>query len=178
MPAGAVTTRDLRSCEGFRVESSECSIGCVEETWFGPSGEGEAVAVRTTDGRRALLLARDVLAVSAQQASVVAVPDVRLLELDGPRIQAVRGDGGRSRLAASWTKTGAVPVPPPRSGPLRRVALGLGRMQVRSTSRGGAGVERPIWQVIAVLYGGIALLIGSVIALSFLVADLVTGSPY
>jgi hypothetical protein len=39
-------------------------------------------------------------------------------------------------------------------------------------------VERPIWQLIGLLYAGIALLVVLLIAACFLVAYLVVGTPY
>jgi uncharacterized protein YneF (UPF0154 family) len=38
--------------------------------------------------------------------------------------------------------------------------------------------ERPLWQIVAVLYICLALIVGLVIGLSFVAARLFAGSPY
>jgi uncharacterized membrane-anchored protein YhcB (DUF1043 family) len=38
--------------------------------------------------------------------------------------------------------------------------------------------ERPLWQIVAMLYTCLALIVGLVIGLSFLAARLAAGSPY
>lgn len=162
MSITTVRPDELRACEGFRVEAAEGAIGWVEEVWLGRSDEPEALAIRTTEGRRALLPADDVEALDSEYGWVVTGPAPRLLELDAPRV-----DGA---MAASWRTTGKVlPVPPPpglvdrvlrRSGPRRR------------------SEERPIWQVVSVLYSVLVLLIAAFMALAFLIAYVVTGSAY
>jgi hypothetical protein len=176
MPALLAKTRDVRSCDGFQVESSRGTLGWVEEAWLAESGDPEAFAVRTTEGRRALLLAGEVISVSSEQAWVVVGPNARLLELDAPRIDALSIDGPQQRPRASWTTTGASLAPPQ---PLTRLQGASLRLGWRRRPAAAAGVtDRPILQLIALLYGAISLLVGIVIALAFLVADLASGSPY
>jgi hypothetical protein len=161
MAVTPVTREELRGCDGFRVESPEGTIGWVEEVWLGPSDEPAALAVRTTDGRHALLPAEDVESLDLDTEWIVVGAEPRLLELDAPRV-----DG---KLVASWRTTGnAVSVPHP-PGLIDRV--------LRRSRRWEAG-ERPIWHVVAMLYGFLIALIAVVITLSFLVAHLATGRAY
>jgi hypothetical protein len=162
MAATAVTRGDLRGCDGFRVESPAGLLGWVEEVWLDTSDEPEALAIRTTEGRRALLEADDVESLDLEQGWVVVGAEPSLLELDAPRV-----DGSR---AASWRTTGKVlPVPSPP---------GLVDRILRRSRRRAAREERPIWQVVGVLYGVLVLLIVGFMTLAFLVAYLVTGSAY
>jgi hypothetical protein len=71
-------------------------------------------------------------------------------------------------LAASWATTGAVVHPEP---PRRRSAL-------RLVLPHSAVAERPLWQLIAILYTGVSLVVLFVISLVFLVSWLVGGAPY
>jgi hypothetical protein len=53
----------LGESEGYTVESPDGSIGWVEEVWLGERRTPRALAMRTVDGTRALLLAEQVAAV-------------------------------------------------------------------------------------------------------------------
>src|SRR5206468_4422872 len=75
----------LEESEGYTVESPNGSIGWVEEVWLGERSEPHALAMRTIDGTRALLLAEQVAAVDREHGWVVVEPDPRLRELDPPR---------------------------------------------------------------------------------------------
>ncbi len=76
---------ELQSCDGFSVEGVEGLLGWVEETWLDDSGHPAALAVRTSDGRRALLPVDAVRAVDPDtQQVIVARP--QLQELDAPRM--------------------------------------------------------------------------------------------
>jgi hypothetical protein len=163
MVTRAVSREDLRACDGFGVESAEGTIGWVEEVWLDDADEPEALAIRTTEGRRALLRVDDIESLDTEYGWVVVGPEPRLLELDAPRV-----DGS---LVASWGTTGNVlPVPS---------APGLAdRVLRRSRPRRARREERPIWQVVGVLYGVLVLLIVGFMTLAFLVAYLVTGSAY
>jgi hypothetical protein len=161
----ATVTRELRDTEDYEVETPDGSIGRVEEIWLGPAGDPEALAVRTTDGVHALLLDEDVVTVDREHRWVVVGEHPELLELAAP--QVVSRDG---RVAAQWTTTGAVVHPEPSA----RLA-GLRAAGHRNTAGVGA---RPLWQQIAILYGAVTFIVLAGVALVFLVAWAVAGSPY
>jgi hypothetical protein len=155
-------THNLRDTEDFVVEFAGGAVGRVEEIWLGPEGEPQAVAVRTKDGDRALLLAEDVLAVDRERRWVVCRPEADLLELEAPLL-ASRDDDGH--VAASWSTTGAL-LHDYRHTPAPRIR------NHRLTT------DRPLWQVIAILYAGVGFVVVFVVALVFLIARLVAGSAY
>ena len=155
---------ELQSCDGFSVEGADGLLGWVEETWLDDSGHPAALAVRTSDGRRALLALEAVRAVDADtQQVIVARP--RLQELDAPRI--VNTD---RTLAASWRTTGALVVAPG--------AAAAPPPAVAASRAAGAHRERPLWQIVAFMLGCLAGLVAFLIGLDFLVAYLVTGRAY
>jgi len=159
--------RELRGTDGYAVESAEGELGQVEEVWLGDADEPRALAVRTTEGRRALLAGDDVLAVDREHGWVVVPPRVSLLELAPPRLTH---DGDRP--VASWATTGAeIPAPVRPRGLLARAR--------RAEAETGAGTaERPLWQLVAVLYVFLAVMVGLVTAVAFAVAELVGGAAY
>jgi hypothetical protein len=166
-------SEQLSGTEGYTVETAEGPLGHVEEVWLGPHDEPLALAVRTTDGRRALLLGEQVRTVERDYRWVVTQPWPALLELDAPRLASASGEGGR-RIVARWQTTGApllAPVPRPL-GPLSRL---LAKPAVPAPSE---PAERSLWQVVAILYGALALIVAIVIALAFLIPWLVTGAAY
>jgi hypothetical protein len=118
--AAIVQTRTFSETEDFAVESPDGMIGRVEEIWLGPAGEPRALALRTRDGRRALLLDEDVLAVDRERHRVVVGRPPELMELDAPRLDSTRSGG----LAATWSTTGEVVRPAPRP-PLPRLRIAL-----------------------------------------------------
>jgi hypothetical protein len=118
----------LGGCDGFRVESPRGRLGWVEEPWLGPGAEPAALAVRTCDGERRLLVVDAVEAVLDEEHIVVVRQDADLIELDGSRSEA-----------------GATSVAAP--------------------------LERPLWQIVAILYAGIVLLAAVVMAAAFTVAQ-------
>jgi hypothetical protein len=143
----------------------------VEEVWIGEGDEPQALAVRTVDGRHALVLAEEVDAVLADEHQVV-VQEPTLLELEPPRLDGNRGDGGRVRLSASWATTGEVlPLPEP-------VRLHLPFLNGRADPGAAITPEKPLWQMVAILYGAIALIAAVLMALAFLVPLLVVGHAY
>ena len=119
-----VVRHALLGCDGFRVESQLGLLGWVEETWFGPSREPAALALRTLDGRRGLLLAEDVEAVVSESELVVMRRAGRLLELDVPRVSIWSADATAS-LTASWHTTGRTLEPPSPPGPVQRALLAV-----------------------------------------------------
>jgi hypothetical protein len=169
----AVVERRAADCDGFRVESPNGLVGWVEETWRSATGESTALAVRTIDGRRGLLLVEDIETVLDESEEVVVGSHSALLELDAPRVDTiVNGGGGPSVVSASWQTTGATLEPPPPPGALRQAMLMLRPWRLAPPPR---GQERPVWQTIGLLYTGIGLLITVEIGLAFLVAYLVAG---
>ena len=171
MTATAGKDERLAGTDGFVVESLHGDVGWVEEVWVGEANEPRALAVRTSEGRHGLLLGADVLAVDRENHWVVVSPDAVLLELDAPRLQPAEGEDGAMRQAASWTTTGEiVPLAPrerDRWRPLQRWAAML--PLTRAT--------RLPWAV-AILLTGIVLLLALMMALAFVIARIVSGSPY
>jgi len=145
----------LRNADGYMVESPHGDVGEVEEVWLDPDGPC-ALAVRVKDGRRALLLDRDVLAVDREHRWVVVPEDAQLLELDAPRL---RTDGATP--AASWSTTGDRVAIAPREAPAERPTE-------PATAR-----ERPLWQMIVILYAALLVIVVLVTALVFAVPLLV-----
>lgn len=163
----------LLGCDGFRVESREGLLGWVEEAWLDPSGEQAALAIRTIDGRRGLLVSGEIETIVLEDELVVMRRGGRLLELDVPHVEKALVEGVPV-LSASWETTGEVLEPPPPPGPIRRALLRLRPWRLAPPS--GPVKERPLWQLVAVLYLSLALIVAFVIGLAFLVARLVTGN--
>jgi hypothetical protein len=166
---------DLLGCDGFRVESERGLIGWVEEAWLGPSHDPAALAIRTVDGRRGLLLASEVESVAAERELVHMDRHGRLLELGVPQFETA-ALGGEPIVAASWHTTGLTLEPPPPPGLLLRALLRVRPWRLSAPPRPLA--ERPLWQSVAVFYTCVALIVGLLIGLDFLVARLAAGSPY
>jgi hypothetical protein len=145
----------LRNADGYVVESAHGDVGEVEEVWLDPDGPC-ALAVRVKDGRRALLLDRDVVTVDPEHRWVVVPEEAQLLELDAPRLSA---DGGTP--AASWSTTG------------NRIAIAPSQPAVERLAEPAAGGERPLWQMIAILYAALLVIVVFVIALVFTIPLLV-----
>jgi hypothetical protein len=144
----------LRSADGYVVESPHGDVGEVEEVWL-DHDDPCALAVRFKDGRRALLLSRDVVAVDRERRWVVVPEEAQLLELDAPRLKAGEAP------TASWSTTGNVVAIAPRDD--RNVAAAR-----RAEPSGTA--ERPLWEMIAILYVGLLVIVAFVTALAFTVA--------
>jgi hypothetical protein len=159
----------LAGCEGFRVESSQGLLGWVEEIWLGPAGETAALAVRTIDGRDGLLLVEDVESVLVESELLLMTSGSRLLALDFPRIES--SDNG---LAASWRTTGEVLEPPDPPGVLERALLSIRPWRLAPPRR--AGADPSFWPALIGLYVALAVIVGVMIGLCFLIARLVTGN--
>jgi hypothetical protein len=167
----ATVVRDeLAACEGFRVESPLGLLGWVEETWLGAEGETVALAVRTIDGRDGLLLAEDVELIARERELVSMRGQSRLLELDVPRVEPPSNGG----LSASWRTTGEVLEPPEPPGVLARALLAIRPWRLAPPARPEA--DRPVWQLVVLLYLTLTLIVGLLIGLDFLVARLLAGS--
>jgi hypothetical protein len=161
----------LGECEGYTIESPEGSIGWVEEVWLGEGRTPRALALRTVDGTRALLLPEQVAAIDHDHGWVVVAVDLRLRELDPPRLTA----GSNGRLTASWTTTGRTLE---RPASVARLPLAIRLRPARTSRRPAAETEWPIWKAVAVLYCTIALLLALMITLAFTIAWGVTGTAY
>ena len=159
-----VHTTDLHDTDGFELEFADGGIGRVEEIWLGPGEEPQALAIRMTAGSRALVLDEDIVAVDREHHWVVVGPHPELLELDAPRLESTGG-----RPAASWATTGAVihPEPPSTPGVLQAFRRRVPNMD-----------ERPLWQLVATLYGAVALIVVFVVALVFVASWIAVGHPY
>jgi hypothetical protein len=164
LPMTAVA--QLQSCDGFSVEGSEGLIGWVEETWLDDSGHPAALAVRTSDGRRALLLTDAVRAIDPDTQQVIVAAHPELKELDSPTIASAD-----STVAASWRTTGAVVEP-------AGAALGTPPPALAASRTVSAHRERALWQIVAFALGCLASLVAFEIGLAFFVAYLVTGRAY
>jgi hypothetical protein len=132
----------LRDTEDYAVETPAGPIGRVEEVRAG------ALAVRTTEGTRALLSGHDVLAVDREHRWVVVEEHPSLVEL----------------------ATGEVVHPEP----IDRLA------EVRAAFQRHLPhvADRPLWQLVAILYGALTFIVGAGVGLVFLIAWLTTGAPY
>ena len=126
-----IAPKRLSGCDGFRVESPRGQLGWVEEPWLGPDAEPAALAVRTRDGERRLLVADAVEAVLDEEHTVVVRRDADLLKPDASRLEGI-----------------APPAAAPR--------------------------ERPLWQIVALLYAGITLLAAVVMVAAFTVAQVLS----
>src|SRR6266704_3479833 len=110
--------------DGVRVGSREGLLGWVEEAWLGPSGEQTALAIRTIDGRRGLLVAGEIETIILEDELVVMRRGGRLLELDVPHVETASVEGVPV-LSASWQTTGEVLEPPLPPGTIWRALLAL-----------------------------------------------------
>src|SRR6266566_327163 len=170
----AERSRRLRETEGFLVESPEGAVGRVEEIWVDEANEPCALAVRTNDGRHALLLEEDVVAVQHEQGWVVAPSRPTLLELEPPRLSMIADRGmSEPRIAASWQTTGAVLPAAPRPAWRWRLPFPDLRRSAEPDS-----VERPLWRAVAILYAALVFVVAFVITLAFVIARLVSGAAY
>jgi hypothetical protein len=158
----------LGTYDGFTVEDADGCLGWVEETWLDTDGRPGALAVRTPDGRRALLLAADVQAVDPDAQEVFAVSDADLLALEPPRIASADGT-----VAATWRATSAhmIPVHAGAHAPPHAPALDAARAV---TARHKRSLARTALLALAALATVVALFIG----LAYGIATLVTGHPY
>ena len=171
--APAARASRLRGSEGFRIESPMGSVGVVEQVWLGADDTARALAVRTIAGRHGLLLAESVSAVLPEERQLV-VDEPELLELAPPRLESWRDDP--SKLAASWATTGVLlPRSKQRGGRLR---LLLGGGETEPFAEETTTPERPLWQMVAILYASIASIAALLIGLAFLIALLVAGHAY
>jgi hypothetical protein len=98
----------------------------------------------------------------------------RLLELELPHVVETASSNG---LAASWRTTGRALEPPPEPpGTVDRALLAIRPWRLAPPPLPAA--ERPLWQQIAILYSALTLIVVTVIAASFIVAWIASGSPY
>jgi hypothetical protein len=162
------TVAELESCDGFTIEAPAGCLGWVEETWLDAAGHPAAVAVRTPNGQRALLLAEAVQAVDADAQEVLVGPDTELLALEAPRIASADGT-----IAATWRASDAhlAPVVAGAHAAPKEPALAAARTATEHR-------ERPLWQIVVFAFGCLATLVAVEIGLAYGIAYLVTGQPY
>jgi hypothetical protein len=102
--------------------------------------------------------------------SLLVSSDVSVLELEPPHVDS---DG---RLSATWRSTGAeieLPEPP---GPVHHAVLDrLHRPVVPSLPPRPA--ERPLWQLLAILYSFLGIIALAIIGLDILISYISTGRP-
>jgi hypothetical protein len=162
------TVAQLQSCDGFTVEGPAGCLGWVEETWLDGDDHPAAVALRTVDGRRALLLAEAVEAVDPDAQEVLVGTEVDLLALEPPRLASVDGT-----IAATWRATEEHLVATPA------VAHAVPKQPALAAARAATAThERELWKTVLLALASIATLIAFEIGLAFGVAYLVTGHPY
>lgn len=158
------TVAELQTCDGFTVEDPDGCVGWVEETWLDGAGRPAAVAVRTADGRRALLAADAVLAVDPDAQEVLVAREAELLALDAPRLT--------STGTATWRTTNE--HVPARAAAAHATPTAPALAAARAAT---ARHERTVWHSIAIAFACIATLIALEIALAYGIAYLVTGNP-
>jgi hypothetical protein len=161
----------LEESEGYTIESPDGSIGWVEEVWLGERGAPRALAMRTVDGTRALLLTEQVAAVDPEHGWVVVGYEPRLRELGAPRLTT----GPNGRLTASWTTTGKTLE---RPASVARLPLAIRLRPARPPRKPAAETDWQLSKAVAILYGTIALLLALMMTLAFTIAWAVTGTPY
>jgi hypothetical protein len=174
MATPAQVNTQLRDTDGFRVESPEGDVGQVEEVWLDDADEPCALALRTQDGRHALLLGQDVITVDRDQRWVVVPSSPPLQELASPHLVIGDGRGHGARIEATWSTTGAA-LPARVGRPSRwRLPIGLGQDEARQER-----AERPLWQAVVILYVGITIFVILLMALAFVIGRLAGGTvPY
>jgi len=162
------TVTVLGTCDGFTVEDADGCLGWVEETWLDPHGRPGALAVRTPDGRRALLLAADVRAVDPDAQEVFVAPDADLLALEPPRIASADGT-----IAATWRATSAHVIPAHAGAHARPDAPALDAARAATARH-----ERSLARTAILAFAGLATVVALFIGLAYGIATLVTGHPY
>jgi hypothetical protein len=168
MATGTGTT--IRNVDGFEVLTPRGFVGWVEETWLDDRNDPTAFVLRISDGRRGLIVADTVMDCVQERRSLLVNSDVRVLELEPPHVAS---DGG---LTATWRTTGAqieLPEPP---GPVHHALVDRLHRPAVPTSAARPG-ERPLWQVLMVMYSALFFIALALIGLDFLVSYVSTGRP-
>jgi hypothetical protein len=161
----------LGICDGFEVLTSRGFVGWVEETWLDAHENPTAFALRISDGRRGLMIADSVEDCVRERRSLLVSSDVRVLELEPPHIHA----GGP--LVATWRPTGeAIELPEP-PGPVHHAVLDRLHRPVVPTPAPSPG-ERPLWQILAILYSCLGVIALTLVGVDFLIAYFSTGRAY
>jgi len=158
------TVAQLQTCDGFTVENPDGCLGWVEETWLGADGHPAALAVRTPDGLRALMLVDDVLAVDPDAQEVLVGADADLRVLEPPRLTSAdtaTWHASEEHLTATAAAAHAAPTTP-----------ALSAARAATTHR-----DRTVFRAIAIALAAIAALVAFEIGLAFGIAVLVTGNP-
>lgn len=159
------TLTELSSCDGFTVEGPEGCLSWVEETWLDAGEHPAAFAIRTCDGRRALLAANTIQAVDADAQELLVAAGAKLRELAPPHLEREGDDP-----IATWRPGGgsltlaAAPAHAPPTAPALAAA--------RTTT---ASHERRLVATILLAFGCLATLVAVEIGLAFGIAYLITG---
>jgi hypothetical protein len=106
------TVAELQSCDGFSIEGADGLVGWVEETWLDDSGHPAALAIRSTNGLRALLPADAIRAVDLDTQRVIVAESPQLQPLDAPRIATADSTLGTAHVE----RTGLPTAHSPRHG--------------------------------------------------------------
>lgn len=160
------TVAQLQTCDGFTVEAPAGCLGWVEETWLGADGHPAALAVRTCDGRGALLLAEAVLAVDPDAQEVLVGEDAGLRALEPPRLT--------SADTATWHATEEHLTARTATAHSEPHAPALSAARAATAHR-----DRTVFRSIAIAVACIAALVAFEIGLAFGIAYLATGNlPY
>jgi hypothetical protein len=162
------TVAEVATCDGFTVEAPDGALGWVEESWLDATDHPGAFAVRTAEGRRALLSADAVQAIDLDTLELFVAPDAVMLELEAPRITSLDGDA-----VASWRTTGATVEHSSVLAPHAKPAA----PSLAASRAASQHAERPFPQIIAIGLACLAALIAIEITLAFTIAYLVTGHP-
>ena len=127
----------------------------------------EDYAVETPAGAvgRVEAVQQGALAVLTNDGDHALLPDTDVLAVDRDHRWVVVGEHPALR-----TTTGEVVFPEPRDG-----LAGFRELLHRHAPHLS---ERPLWQLVAILYGALTLIVGAGVGLVFLIAWLVTGAPY
>ena len=145
----------LVGCDGYRVVTADTRIGSVEEIWLDAGGAPIGLAVRDAGSRRGLVLAEDVRAVDDEHHWVVVDPDVRVLELEAPRL--LHPPDHPDRIEAAWATSGGTLAVRP-----------LERPRPRRGAKKSSG-DPPLLRTIVVLYVALALVVAIVMTLAFVI---------
>jgi hypothetical protein len=154
----------LTSYDGFTVESPDGCLGWVEETWLDAQDRPAALAIRTPDGRCALLTVDTIEAADPDAQEVIVPAGIVLQGLEPPRLERLDG-----QLSASWRASGTVKATPTtaHASPSAPVLTAARSATVHS--------EPPLLRTLLVALVCLAALVAFEIALAFGIAYLVTG---
>jgi hypothetical protein len=156
---------EVVTCDGYTVEGPTGCLGWVEETWVDAGDRPAAFAIRTVDGRRALVRVDAIQAIDADAQEVFVPAEAALLELEPPRLEGAGGD-----QVATWRATSSLLTPAAALGHLEPTEPALLGARTSTARR-----ERSLVRTILLALGCLATLVAVEIALAFAIAYLVAG---